>query len=102
MAESDISIDDRVLRVRDVGHPQGSTVLYFHGTPGSRLDLAFADDLASELGVRLVSFDRPGFGGSTPVEFGLVSVAEDAAAVADRLGIDRFATLGQSGGGPFS
>lgn len=102
MAETDISFGDRVLRVRDVGDPQGSPLIYFHGTPGSRLDMAFADDLAADLGVRLVSFDRPGYGGSTPARFGLASVARDTAAVADELGIERFATLGQSGGGPFS
>ena len=102
MAETEISIDDRVLRVRDAGDPQGSPVFYFHGTPGSRLDLAFADDLAAELGVRVVSFDRPGYGGSTPARFGLESIARDTAVVADELGVDRFATLGQSGGGPFA
>ena len=54
----------------------------------------------AECGVRLVSFDRPGYGGSTPAPFGLASVAADAHAVADGLGVARFATLGLSGGGP--
>lgn len=102
MVETDVSVGDRMLRVRDAGDPQGSPVIYFHGTPGSRLDMAFADDLAAELGVRVVSFDRPGYGGSTPARFGLESISRDAAVVADGLGIDRFATLGQSGGGPFA
>ncbi len=64
--------------------------------------MAFADELAAEQAVRIVSFDRPGYGGSPPVAFGLVSISHDVAAIADALGIDRFATLGQSGGGPFS
>lgn len=102
MTEFDLRRGNRVLRVREAGDPDGSPVVYFHGTPGSRLDMAFADDLAAETWVRLVSFDRPGYGGSTPARFGLRSVAEDAAAVADKVGIDTFATLGQSGGGPFS
>lgn len=102
MKESDLARGDRSLRVRDVGDPQGNPIIYFHGTPGSRLDMSFADDLATELGVRIVSFDRPGYGGSTPASYGLESVAQDAAAVADSLGVERFATLGQSGGGPFS
>ncbi|MEP7036161.1 MAG: alpha/beta hydrolase [Dermatophilaceae bacterium] len=76
--------------------------MYFHGTPGSRLDLGFGEQIAVEQGVRLVSFDRPGYGGSTPSPFGLESIARDAEAVADHLGVDTFATLGQSGGGPFS
>ena len=90
----------RVVRVRDAGAPSGAVVMYFHGTPGSRLDLGFGEQLAAERGVRLVSFDRPGYGGSTPAPFGLASIAADAHAVADQLGVTRFATLGMSGGGP--
>ena len=75
-------------------------VLYFHGTPSSRLDLCFGEQLAAKRGVRLVSFDRPGYGGSTPAPFGLASIAADAHAIADELGIARFVALGVSGGGP--
>jgi pimeloyl-ACP methyl ester carboxylesterase len=50
----------------------------------------------------LISFDRPGYGGSTPGPFGLLRVAEDALRSADQLGVTRFATLGLSGGGPFA
>ena len=102
MVETDVTVGERILRVREAGDPLGSPVVYFHGTPGSRLDLAFADDLAADLGVRLVSFDRPGYGSSTSARFGLASVARDTAAVADELGLGRFATFGQSGGGPFA
>lgn len=101
-SESQLARGNRTLRVRDAGDREGRPVVYCHATPGSRLDMSFADDLATALGVRLVSFDRPGYGGSSSAPFGLVSVAHDAAAVADALGLDRFATLGQSGGGPFS
>lgn len=100
--EFDVARGDRSVRVRDAGDPHGRPIVYFHATPGSRLDMAFADDIANELGVRMISFDRPAYGGSTPAAFGLISVASDAAAIADELGIERFATLGQSGGGPFS
>jgi pimeloyl-ACP methyl ester carboxylesterase len=102
MRETDVARGGRVLRVRDAGDPHGDVVMYFHGTPGSRLDLGFGEEAASEIGVRLVSFDRPGYGGSTPAPFGLESIARDAQAIADHLGVDRFATLGQSGGGPFA
>jgi pimeloyl-ACP methyl ester carboxylesterase len=74
--------------------------MYFHGTPTSRLDLCFAEQLAAGHRARLVSFDRPGYGGSTPAPFGLAAAGADAHAVADDLGVDRFATLGFSGGGP--
>jgi pimeloyl-ACP methyl ester carboxylesterase len=102
MEETDLALGDRVLRVRDAGDPNGSVLMYFHLTPGSRLDLCFAEEVAADRGVRLVSFDRPGYGGSTPAPFGLASIARDAGQVADRLGVDRFATFGQSGGGPFA
>jgi pimeloyl-ACP methyl ester carboxylesterase len=100
MREMEVDRGGRVLRVRDTGAPGGAVVMYFHGTPGSRLDLRFGEQLAAECGVRLVSFDRPGYGGSTAARFGLASVAADAHAVADELGVARFATLGMSGGGP--
>jgi pimeloyl-ACP methyl ester carboxylesterase len=76
--------------------------LYFHGTPGSRLDLAFGDRITMQSGVRLVSFDRPGFGGSSAGSFGLMTVARDALVIADHLGLEEFATLGLSGGGPYA
>jgi pimeloyl-ACP methyl ester carboxylesterase len=50
----------------------------------------------------MVSFDRPGYGGSTESAFGLSSVARDALSIADSLGLGAFTTLGQSGGGPFA
>lgn len=100
--ESDVRVDVRTLRVRQAGDPAGSPVVYFHGTPGSRLEPAFGDAVAAENHVRLVSFDRPGYGGSAPAPFSLASIAHDTHVVADSLGLDRFATLGQSGGGPFA
>jgi pimeloyl-ACP methyl ester carboxylesterase len=100
MRETEVDHGGRVVRVRDAGDPAGSVVMYFHGTPGSRLDLGFDEQLAAARGVRLVSFDRPGYGGSTPAPFGLATIAADAHAIADAVGVDRFATLGFSGGGP--
>jgi len=100
MREVEIGRGGRVLRVRDAGDPDGAVVVYFHGTPSSRLDLCFGEQLAAEHGIRLVSFDRPGYGGSTPAPFGLASIGADAHAIADELGVARFAALGLSGGGP--
>ena len=100
MRETEIGRGGRAVRARDAGDPSGNVVMYFHGTPGSRLDLCFGEQLAADRGVRLVSFDRPGYGGSTPAPFGLASIAADAHAVAEELGLARFATLGMSGGGP--
>lgn len=102
MIEREIVTGHQAVFVRDAGDAQGSPVIYFHGTPGSRLDVAFGDEIAERLGVRVVSFDRPGYGMSDPAPYSLVSVAHDVAAIADTLGLDQFATFGWSGGGPFA
>lgn len=102
-------VDDRTIElgggtwaVRQSGAAEGLPLVYLHGTPSSRLESALADDLAAGLGVRLISFDRPGYGGSSPASYSLSSVARSTAAIADGLGIDGFAVIGQSGGGPFA
>lgn len=100
--ECEVDVGGHTLQVREAGDPDGKPLVYFHGTPSCRLEPAFADRPAAELGIRLVSFDRPGYGESPAVPFSLASIARDTALVADALGIERFATHGQSGGGPFS
>jgi pimeloyl-ACP methyl ester carboxylesterase len=71
----------------------------FHGAPGSRLFAPHAD-VPAELGIRLITFDRPGYGGSDRREGrALLDTAGDVAALVDSLGIDRFAVLGASAGG---
>jgi pimeloyl-ACP methyl ester carboxylesterase len=80
------------------GHP----VIHLHGTPGSRLERYFDDDMTTSLGVRFITFDRPGYGAtSRAIKCGLVACAEDIAGLADHLGLDRFGLHGFSGGGPY-
>lgn len=102
MSDLDVPVGDRVLSVRDVGEHDAPMVLHFHGTPSSRLELSGLDDVVRRCGVRLVTFDRPGYGRSTPAPYGVQEVTDDALAVADALGVGRFAVCGQSGGGPFA
>jgi pimeloyl-ACP methyl ester carboxylesterase len=53
------------------------------------------------LGVRWLSYDRPGYGGSSPrVGRDVASAAGDVAVLADALGVDRFAVVAHSGGVP--
>jgi pimeloyl-ACP methyl ester carboxylesterase len=93
--------DGRTLAVNEGGDPEGVAVLHHHGTPGSRLlDSRWVAD-AAERGIRLIGYDRAGYGGSDRQPGRTVAdVAADAAAIADALDIDRFATWGASGGGP--
>jgi pimeloyl-ACP methyl ester carboxylesterase len=100
--EQDLQVDGVTLRVRESGDPHGQPILHFHGTPGCRLEMAWADRLLTDAGVRWVAFDRPGFGGSTSTAFSVGSVANMALQVANQYGIERFRTSGWSGGGPFA
>jgi pimeloyl-ACP methyl ester carboxylesterase len=93
--------DGRTLRVYDT-HPGARdrlAVLWHHGTPNVGHPPAPLFAAADRLGLRWISYDRPGYGGSSrrPGR-DLASAAGDAAAAADALGVDRFAVYGHSGG----
>jgi pimeloyl-ACP methyl ester carboxylesterase len=93
--------DGRTLAYAEWGDPGGFPAFYFHGTPGSRLEGAFADAAARDLGFRLISPDRPGFGRSTfQRDRRFRDWPADVGALADALGIREFGVVGHSGGGP--
>lgn len=99
-----ITLDDgRVLGFDDIGGPGRVPVLYVHGSPDSRRARHPDDGIADRLGIRLVAVDRPGAGLSTPHPTGTFgSFADDAVALADRLGIDRWRPLAWSAGAPYA
>ena len=88
----------RCVRVRHEGRAADPLVLYFHGSPSSRLDIEVGRARSEQLGVHVAAFDRPGYGRSDYHRFTLASVADDALAVATALGYDRFAVVGFSAG----
>ncbi len=91
----------RRLAVSEYGDPVGRPVFFLHGTPSSRLERYLDANALGRLGVRLLTYDRPGYGQSDPDPGRTVgSAAGDVAAVADVLGLDRFSVYGASGGGP--
>jgi pimeloyl-ACP methyl ester carboxylesterase len=93
--------DGRDLGWLELGDARGFPVLYFHGTPGSRLQLSFGDAPLRAAGIRLVACDRPGYGLSTfQDDRRLVDWPGDVVQLADHLGLDRFSVMGVSGGGP--
>ncbi len=99
VTETDLKLGDgRTLHVYDTGDADGRlTVFWHHGTPniGAPPEPLFA--AAARLGIRWVSYDRPGYGGSTPCRGrDLASAAADVSSVADALGIERFAVMGHS------
>jgi pimeloyl-ACP methyl ester carboxylesterase len=96
--------DGRTLAYEQQGDPGGVPVFALHGTPGSRLSGLHPDpEKVREAGLRLITYDRPGYGGSTRQHGrSVVDCVADIAAIADELGLDRFAVTGASGGGPHS
>ena len=102
MSERDVTLrDGRTLHVYESGDPEGEVVFEHHGTPGSGLPYRPDDEEAKAQGLRLISYDRAGYGGSTPRPGrDVAAIADDIADVADALGVGSFASLGGSGGGP--
>jgi pimeloyl-ACP methyl ester carboxylesterase len=105
MAEATRSVvttpDGRSLRVGEVGAPDGPALVAHHGTPGAGRLYRSEIESAQQRGLRLITYDRPGYGGSTPhPERSVADAAGDVAAVLDALGVERFASYGTSGGGP--
>jgi pimeloyl-ACP methyl ester carboxylesterase len=103
VTEADLELSDgRTLHFYDTGGGDGRlAVFWHHGTPNIGAPPEPLFPAADRLGIRWVSYDRPGYGGSTPHRGrDVASAAGYVAAVADELGIGRFAVMGHSGGGP--
>jgi pimeloyl-ACP methyl ester carboxylesterase len=97
MTQTIETADGRKLELHELGDQRGFPIVYHHGTPASGLLYApWETD-----GVRLIGYDRAGYGGSVrrPGR-NVAAVAADVEAIADALGLERFATWGISGGGP--
>lgn len=95
--------DGRSVRYYDTnpGDSERLVVFWHHGTPNIGTPPEPLFPASDQLGIRWVSYDRPGYGGSTAVPARSVgSVTADVTSIADALDIDRFAVMGHSGGGP--
>lgn len=97
--------DGRYLGIAEFGPPAAEqTIVWFHGTPGARRQVPeAARRLARARHVRILGIDRPGVGLSTPYLYDrLVDATVDLELALERLGVDRFATVGLSGGAPYA
>ncbi len=95
---------DRQLGFAEFGDPRGRAVFWLHGTPGARRQIpAEARAYAALEKIRLIGVDRPGIGSSTSHQYpNVLAFADDLRTIADTLGIDNFAVIGLSGGGPYT
>ena len=92
----------RKLGIAEFGTPDGQPIVWLHGTPGARRQIPEeARKLADARGLRIVGIDRPGVGLSTAHQYeDIFDFVTDLEIVVDQLGIERFATIGLSGGAP--
>jgi pimeloyl-ACP methyl ester carboxylesterase len=95
------SADGRVLQVATMGDPSRPPVFFHHGTPGSASLVRTIEEIATKGDLYLVTMSRAGYGTSTRQPGRTVAAAvPDTRTVLDALGLDRYAVVGWSGGGP--
>ncbi|MFZ0325074.1 MAG: alpha/beta hydrolase [Actinomycetes bacterium] len=95
--------DGRTLGIAEYGPVDGFPIFSLHGTPACRYGGPPLDHptLYEDRSVRVIGYDRPGYGLSTRHPGRTVAdAAADVATIADTLGLGRFAVTGGSGGGP--
>ena len=94
--------DGRTIEVLTGGDADGFGLLFHNGSPSAVAAHPPFDEVARDLGLRFVTYSRPGYGDSTPRP-APGSYADDvieSASLLDQLGIGEFVTAGWSGGGP--
>jgi pimeloyl-ACP methyl ester carboxylesterase len=95
--------DGRILAYTEHGDLSGKPILFIHGNPGSRYVRHPDETIATSLGARLMTPDRPGYGRSDfqPGRT-LLDYPDDIAQLMDSLRVGKFAVLGVSAGGPYA
>jgi pimeloyl-ACP methyl ester carboxylesterase len=106
VTEADLKLSDgRTLHIYDAWADGGArlAVFWHHGTPNLGAPPDPLLPAAAQRGIRWVSYDRPGYGGSTPHPGrDLAAAAADVAGIADALGIGQFAVMGHSSGSGYA
>ena len=101
--DSMILPDGRTLAYAEYGIPDGKPLLFFHGTPGSRLEQHPDHNIAKALGIRMIVPERPGYGHSDPQPGrSFLQWTDDMEYFMDQLGLEHCAIAGFSGGGPYA
>ncbi|ONI67921.1 hypothetical protein BWI15_33180 [Kribbella sp. ALI-6-A] len=93
--------DGRTVAYSLYGEPGGVPVVFHGGSPSTRWKRPDVVRATEQCGIRLLTFDRPGYGESTrQVGRSVADVVADVRLLAEAQGWDRFAVAGGSGGGP--
>jgi pimeloyl-ACP methyl ester carboxylesterase len=101
MSQTFVLKDDRRLGFAEYGASTARAVFYFHGSAGSRLERPSSESMLVQMGIRLITTDRPGHGLSDyQPDRRLIDWAQDIGQLADHLGISEFYVTGSSAGGP--
>jgi pimeloyl-ACP methyl ester carboxylesterase len=96
-----ITPDGRTLEYLVTGPAHGPALVFHPGTPGAATELSGLMGPATALGLRTITYARPGYGLSTErVGRTVADAVEDVGALLDELGVAEFRSLGWSGGGP--
>ncbi|MBV2354180.1 alpha/beta hydrolase [Streptomyces sp. J2-1] len=93
--------DGRLVEVTVSGPENGFPLIYHSMTPGAGLAPRGIEREAHARGLRVVSYARPGYGGSSRAPGRSVAdAANDTEEIMDRLGLSQTVMVGLSGGGP--
>jgi pimeloyl-ACP methyl ester carboxylesterase len=96
-----LQVDGHRLEVELSGPDAGDVVIFHTGTPSAGVLFEPMIEAGEARGLRHVAYSRPGYAGSDRRAGRSVGdCAADVASIADQLGIERFYTVGWSGGGP--
>src|SRR4051812_30846229 len=101
VAQRDLRLaDGRTLRAYDAGGGPAAALVWHHGSPQSGGPLPPLLEAAARRGIRLVSYARPSYGGSTPQPGrDVASAAGDVAQLAHGVGLGGFSVMGAARGG---
>lgn len=104
LPDQQIRLTDGLRMAYDLyGHTDGRPIFYCHGFPACRREAGLTEAVATRLGIRIIAPDRPGFGRSDfQPNRTLLDWPANLSALANALGVERFAVLGVSGGGPYA
>lgn len=92
-----------VIAFEEYGNANGEPVIFCHGWPSSRIMARLTDDPARDLGIRIISPDRPGISGSSlQPDRKLTDWPQLVERIADHLAIRDFRMLAISGGAPYA